>query len=163
MNPWTIGDGAYIRIRFSEPLVGAITGNQAHFTVSWMQYDYVPGGALVEQEYTPLAVHTTDSNDELVLEMPTLHHFYNAVGQITIAYDGAGTLAGDGGAVEAFEFAFTPTDLIPKPNQNDAEHIELSAAALGVLTRIYWRNAQNEEHVSFSAAASGVLTHVDDL
>lgn len=164
MNPWLIGDGAYIKIKFTKNLVGDVTGNQDHFIVTWEQYNFVPNGELIEQSYSPIGVYPAGSDDSIVLEMPTLHHFYNAVGQITVAYDGVGTLAGAGGAVEAFEVSFTPTDLIPKPNQNDQNHLEITATKTGVLTRVYYTYTKNDEHISIADASwTGVLTHIDDL
>jgi len=41
-----IGDGSKIGIRFTQPLVGDVSGNETAFTVSFQEYDFVPGGAL---------------------------------------------------------------------------------------------------------------------
>lgn len=112
-----------------------------------------------------LEVFDTGSSMNLLLLFTsgTVGSFRNTVGNITLTYDGAGGLNGDGGPVEDFEETFTPIGLVPKPNQNDAEHIELSLTAVGTLTRIYYTDAQDREHISLSVSASGVLTHVDDL
>lgn len=108
---------------------------------------------------------TTESRRNLLLLFAsgTVGSFRNAAGNITLTYDGAGGLEGEGGPVEDFEETFAPIGLVPKPNQNDAEHIELSLTAVGTLTRIYYTNAQEREHISLAVSASGVLTHVDDL
>lgn len=100
-----------------------------------------------------------------VLTFPSgnVNSFRNAVGDITLTYDGAGELEGEGGPVQEFEETFTPVDLIPKHNPNDVEHIELNLIAAGTLTRIYYTDAQEREHISLAVSASGVLTHVDDL
>ena len=100
-----------------------------------------------------------------VLTFPSgnVNGFRNAAGDITLTYDGAGGLEGEGGPVENFEETFTPIELVPKPNQNNAEHIELSLIAIGTLTRIYHTNTQEREHISLAVSASGVLTHVDDI
>lgn len=155
MNPWLIGDGAYIKIKFTKNLVGDVTGNQDHFIVTWEQYNFVPNGELIGQSYSPIGVYPAGSDDSIVLEMPTLHHFYNAVGQITVAYDGVGTLAGAGGAVEAFEVSFTPTDLIPKPNQREAEHLEISNASYSDnFIHVYYTDTKNtDEHLSVVSAS----------
>lgn len=100
---------------------------------------------------------------ELSFASGSVNSFRNAYGDITLTYDGAGGLEGEGGAVEAFEETFAPVGLVPKPNQNDAEHIELSLTAVGTLTRIYYTDTQEREHISLDVSASGVLTHVDDL
>lgn len=93
----------------------------------------------------------------------TVGSFRNAAGNIALTYDGAGGLEGEGGPVEDFEETFAPIGLVPKPNQNDAEHIELGLTAVGTLTRIYYTDAQEREHISLAVSASGVLTHVDNL
>ena len=46
MSDFTKADGAKIQITFSEPLIGDVSGNQSHFTVSVPEYDMVPGGTL---------------------------------------------------------------------------------------------------------------------
>lgn len=46
MSDFTKADGAKIKITFSEPLTGTVSGNESHFTVSVPEYDMVPGGTL---------------------------------------------------------------------------------------------------------------------
>lgn len=163
MIPWTVGDGALIRITFTQPLTGVLTGNESHFTVSWQEYDRVPGGVLVQKSYSPDSTRAGESEYEIILEMAWNERFMNAVGTLRVQYDGGGTLQGNGGSVEPFDVSFTPIGLIPKPNQNDTEHIELSLFVTGMLTRIYYTNTQELEHIALAVSASGVLTHVDDL
>lgn len=43
----TKGDGEKIAIRFTEPLVGDVSGNEAYFDVSFQEYSYVPSGSLI--------------------------------------------------------------------------------------------------------------------
>ena len=99
----------------------------------------------------------------LIFASGTVGSFRNAAGNITLTYDGAGGLEGEGGPVEAFEETFTPTGLTPKPNQNDAEHLEISATVAGILTRIYYTDVAANGHLEITATVSGTLTHVDDL
>ena len=108
---------------------------------------------------------TTESRRNLLLLFAsgTVGSFRNTAGNITLTYDGAGGLEGEGGPVEDFAETFIPIGLVPKPNQNDAEHIELNLTAVGTLTRIYHTNAREREHISLAVSASGVLTHVDDI
>jgi hypothetical protein len=162
---WAIGDGAGIKIRFTDSLMGTGIGDQASFVVSWYQYDFVPNGTLIQQSYAPAAVYAADTDDSIIIEMPGLHRFCSAVGQVTVTYDGTGSLSGASGPVEAFAVSFTPTGLVPKPNQNDQNHIEIAAATkTGVLTRIYYTDTKtSDEHLSVSATWTGVLTHIDDL
>ena len=46
MSEWTKGDGAKIQLTFTEPLIGDVSGNQSHFTVTIPEYDMVPEGPL---------------------------------------------------------------------------------------------------------------------
>ncbi|MBQ8237935.1 MAG: hypothetical protein IJZ39_07310 [Oscillospiraceae bacterium] len=90
----------------------------------------------------------------------------NAVGDISVAYDGSGTLRGFGGPVLAFEQTFTPNGLVAKNNPNDEEHVEISDVyATGVLLEVRYTNVYSEnEHIEVSnISASGTLTRVDDI
>lgn len=164
---WEKTDGGYIRITFSQPLVGDVSGNQARFSVTWQEYNYVPGGSLVDVVGAVLATYPGEIDTELILEMVGTERFCSAVGDVTVAYDGAGTLYGDGGPVEAFDESFTPTGLVAKPHQMDAEAVAVSAiGATGTLTLITFSDYQSapEHAVAVSGvSASGTLTHIDDL
>lgn len=164
---WAKSDGAKIKITFDRPLIGTITGNQAAFTVTVPEYDYVPGGTIHD---VVKAVKSTDAyngvQESIVLEMEPLQRFESAAGDIIVAYDGSGTLQGEGGAVEAFTHTFTPADLAYKGDQNDAEHIEISnITTTAVLTAINYKNAQiGNEYIQISSiTVTGALTHVKDI
>lgn len=163
---WTKADGAKIKITFSEPLTGTVTGNQAHFTVTSQEYNYVPGGTLGAITHTVTATAAGDTTKELILTVKDTERFESAVGQITVAYDGGGSLVGEGGAVLAFTQSFAPTDLVPKPHQNDAEHIVLGATSTCMLTKIAYTNTAQQDmgHIKIiSAAVTGVLTPVSHI
>ena len=112
-------------------------------------------------------LQTTEDQHSMIIEMQPLQRFESAAGPITVAYNGGGTLIGEGGAVLAFTQSFTPTDLVPKPHQNDAEHIEISSiAAAGTLTKIHYTNTaeQDQGHIEIaSITATGTLTKVSDI
>ena len=112
-------------------------------------------------------LQTTEDKYSMILEMEPLQRFESAAGPITVAYNGGGTLIGEGGAVLAFTQSFAPTDLVPKPHQNDAEHIEISSiAATGTLTKINYTNtaAQDQGHIEIAGiTATGTLTKVSDI
>lgn len=164
MNYWDKSDGGFILITFTAPLTSEIAGNEAHFAVSWQEYSYVPGGTLVQKSGTVASTFAGRSPTQVMLELDAFTRFHSAVGAITVTYDGAGTLAGEGGPVEAFTRTFTPTDLVPKPNQNANGHIDLGLTAGGVLTRIYHTSVKTgDEHLELQLSASGALTHVDDI
>jgi hypothetical protein len=112
-----------------------------------------------------ISLQSTADLNSIVLEMQPLERFESAAGDITVAYDGSGTLQGTGGSVSAFEQSFAPTDLIPKPDQNDQEHIAItSVTASGTLTKIYYTNTKAEEHISITGiTAVGVLTNINDI
>ena len=110
-------------------------------------------------------LQTVEDKYAMVLEMEPQQRFESAAGDITVAYDGAGTLQGAGGPVAAFSRTFAPTALVPKPHQNDAEHISIaSLAAAGTLTRIYYRTGAESEHISIAGiTAVGKLTNVKNI
>jgi hypothetical protein len=112
-----------------------------------------------------ISLQSVDDTYSIVLEMEPLQRFESAAGNITVAYDGNGTLQGAGGPVAAFEQSFAPTDLIPKPDQNDQEHINIaSISAASNLMRIYYTNTYENEHINIaSITAVGTLTNIKDL
>ena len=112
-----------------------------------------------------ISLQSEEDRYSIVLEMQPLQRFESAAGDITVAYDGSGTLQGAGGPVVAFTQSFTPADLIPKPDQNDQEHISInSITANGTLTAIQYVSAKAEEHISITGiTAVGVLTNINDI
>ena len=112
-----------------------------------------------------IGLQSTADLNSIVLEMQPLERFESAAGAITVTYDGAGALAGAGGAVEAFSKTFSPTELVPKPDQNDEEHIAITeVTASGTLTKIYYTNTKEDEHLEITnITAVGVLTHINDI
>ena len=113
-----------------------------------------------------IRVQSTADLNSIVLEMQPLERFESAAGNITVAYDGTGTLAGVGGPVAAFSRIFTPAGLVFKGDQNDAEHIEISSiTAAAALTQINYKSAYNGgEHLEIaSITAVGTLTNVSDI
>ena len=95
--------------------------------------------------------------------------FNNVAGDLTVFYDGAGSLAGFDGPVEEFTESFTPIGLVAKPHQNNQEHIEISSvSATGKLTRVYFSDIDQAEdqgriEVLGITSATGVLTHIDNI
>lgn len=157
------GDDTIV-VTFDRALIGSLSGAASHFTALLSVPEYSPGGETHQETRTPVSVSASGS-DTVILTFASgnLTDLTKAHGAITLVYDGAGPLAGEGGPVYPFSETFAPDGLSPKYDQNDAEHIELNVTALGVLTRIYHTAAQNAEHVAFTVAASGTLTHVNDL
>jgi hypothetical protein len=112
-------------------------------------------------------MQTTEDQYSMILEMEPRQRILNAVGQITVAYDGDGSLVGEGGPVAAFSVSFVPADLVAKNNPHDPEHIEISSvAATGTLTKINYANtaAQDQGHIEIaSITATGTLTNVNNI
>lgn len=112
-----------------------------------------------------LSLQTAEDIYAIILEMQPLQRFESAAGDITVAYDGTGSLAGTGGAVAAFSRSFAPTGLVSKPDQNDPEHLSIAGVTVAaVLTRIYYTSVQGAEHLSISGvSATAALTHINDI
>ena len=107
---------------------------------------------------------TAAPSNIILLTLDPLKRFHRVNGDLTISYNAAiGNLAGSGGAVASFSRTFTPADLVNKPNPNDMEHVEMSVAAAGALTSIYYTDVKEEEHIELTVSAAGTLTHVDNL
>ena len=121
--------------------------------------------ATVTPTLSNLAISLQSAEDtySIVLEMQPLERFESAAGNIAVAYDGLGILAGQGGPVPAFEQSFSPVDLIPKPDQNDQEHVSVSMSAIGNLMRVYYTDTKEEEHIEVTMSATGKLTNVNDI
>lgn len=141
-------------------------GNESKFTVMFQQYDYVPGGSLSQVTRVPESIEVVDEFT-IILRFASgnVNSFQRAVGDISVAYDGSGSLQGQGGPVLAFEKTFTPVDLDPKNNPHITEHVEIHGVqATSRLTRVYYTNVKETEHVEISGiAATGSLIHVNDI
>lgn len=142
-------------------------GNESKFSISFEEYTFVPGGTLVRTTRFAKAIEQVDDYTILLIfPSGNLNSVQRAVGEITIAYDGSGTLTGLGGPVLAFEKTFLPVDLDPKNNPNDEEHIEISnIQAASNLMRVYYTNTSNgSEHIEISSVtAIGSLISVYDI
>ena len=149
LHPWELEEGGYIKIIFTYPLIGTITNNERNFSVIWNEYDMVPEGTMFTKDVHPSSVYIGNNEFELILGMSAEDRFRNVVGDITIYYDGGGSLRGTNGPVERFRASFNPHDLICKPNQNDAEHAEIiNVIADGMLFAIgYIDNYAKGEHL----------------
>ena len=162
-----LGGGEYQPVSNGGPVLSAfpedLTGATLYVKVSLDTTDVYQTPQFSGLELTFI---TTESRRNLLLYFASgsANSFRNAAGDITLTYDGAGGLDGEGGPVEAFEETFTPIGLVPKPNQNANGHIDLGLTASGVLTRIYRTSVKSgDEHLELQLSASGALTHVDDI
>ena len=83
---------------------------------------------------------------------------------VTISYDGSGSLIGQGGPVLAFDEVFTPVNLNHKDNPHVQENIKFDIEASSNLIKISYISAACNEHIEFGIAdITGSLKHIDDL
>lgn len=142
-------------------------GNEAAFTVTGQEYNFVPDGELQTVEYRIESVyaHSTEEN-AIVLETIANDRFCSIVGNVSVAYNAdVGNIAGYGGKAESFSTSFAASDLISKPHQRNAQHVEISAISVtAVYTHVYYTNSKEEERVEISGiTATGVRTNINDL
>lgn len=141
-------------------------GNEAKFTVSFDEYNFVPGGSTSRKTRVATAIEIVDSRTiALLFDSGCTNSIQRAAGDITVSYDGSGTLMGQGGPVLAFEQLFTPVGLDPKNNPQDAEHLEVSSIlADAKLTRITYFSTQTDEHVVVGNITSTCsIISIDDI
>ena len=88
--------------------------------------------------------------DKIRIVMDEFSRFPTVHGDLTVEYDATiGNLVGQGGGVESFIQTFTPTDLIPEPNPNPQETIEIAPVELTVdLLPVEYVGAYNEETIT---------------
>ena len=102
----------------------------------------------------------------LTLASGNINSFQNAAGDVTVSYDGSGTLTGYGGPVAAFEVSFNPKDLIPKVPFNNIEHVTLSDVFINanLIRTIRADTKAKDEHVTLAGIEIvASLTHVDNI
>lgn len=136
--------------------------NEIALSVSGLECQYV-NGPLRARNYDIARVDRYP--DDLTAVLLTLeefeNRFNNTQGELTIRYEAPlGDLMGRGGGVESFEVAFTPEDLVPKPNPHQAENITATATVAVVFTGVSYTKAHNMENISVQAAVSAALTYV---
>lgn len=128
---------------------------------------YAPDGEIITVERTPVQV-IVDAYGKLSITFPSGNTvgLGNALGDITVVYNGGGGVTAGGNPVEPFEMAFTPVGLTQKPDQMHEEHLEIaSITASGALSLISYKDSKAEdEHVKISGiTATGTLTDIGDL
>jgi hypothetical protein len=121
-------------------------------------------------KFSNLRLWIRDMSDKNVVVLTfnpgNVNSIQNAVGDITVSYDGSGTLMGEGGPVLAFEHVFTPEGLVPKNNPHDAEHIEIQSANVdSTLLKIFYSDYHSSnEHITIAnATAVGSIIRIDDI
>jgi hypothetical protein len=166
------GQGKLITIKFTEELVGDVSGNESAFTISGQEYKWVDGpdnnGPLVDKEYTieSVSLHPTEENALLLTMVDIGGRFPSVVGNLTVEYDQTlGNLTGLGGAVESFVEVFSPSDLVPEPNPGHTHTVSVAPADLIVdLIPIQYLDAFEDEGDTVTVAPVSLsveLIHID--
>jgi hypothetical protein len=145
----------------------APVGNETKFTISFDAYNYVPGGELSRVVREASSIEVVDAHTIVLNFAPgNTNSIQRAVGDIAVAYNGSGTLMGQGGPVLAFEHTFTPEGLDPKNDPNNVEHVEVTSIDLYAdFITVYYRDFQNaHEHIAITSIEfECALIHVDDI
>jgi hypothetical protein len=158
------GQGQKIAIKFTQEILGDVSGNTAAFLVQGKQYKYV-NGPLIDKAYivTKIEPHPTEPN-AILLTVDNLSRFPTVEGELTITYDASkGNLAGAGGAVESFARTFTPTDLIPEPNPGIQENITAQPTITVVINDIEYSKHYHTEPDHITAAPATVTVVITDV
>lgn len=136
----------------------------------FIKFEMSTNDDLVSPKIKEVNLIIRDYSDEniVLLTLPSgnINSFQNAVGDVTVSYDGSGTLMGLGGPVAAFEVSFEPKDLIPKNNFNNIEHVTLSGLSISanLIETIRTNTKMQNEHVTLSGLEiTATLIHVDNI
>lgn len=165
-----VGNGGYVECSNDSEIPSLNIGSDLINDSFQVKVELLTNNVNTTPSLNELMIHLKTTGDEnfivLVLPRGNVNSFQNAIGDVTVSYDGSGTLMGLGGPVAAFEKAFTPTDLDYKEDQNDAEHIELiSVTAKPNLMKIFYKHFDSKaEHLEIvGVTASATLMNVDDI
>lgn len=159
--------GQTVFVTFDAELISDFApGVLSSFKARFQTRTFAPDGDIVTVERTPIQL-LLDNDGKIVLTFGggNQNDLSNALGDISIVYDGSGGLTGDGNPVVPFTQIFTPAGLVQKPDQRHAEHIDISDIAVsGTLVPILYHYGYEAEHIDISGiTASGVLTNVEDI
>ena len=165
-----LSNGEYELCEKKAPIPGLSTGLNLSNETLFFKVEMSTEDTLYSPVLTRIRIQIFDRDDVncifLTFDPGNRNSIQRAAGDITVAYDGSGSIIGEGGPVLAFEHTFTPKELDPKNDPHDAEHIEIAdIAAIGDLIQIRYINVDgNREHITLSnISAVGVLTRIDDI
>lgn len=164
-----LSEGEYTECEKYGHIPCVIPGDDLSNETLRVKVEMFTGDVFLTPTLTDLIVQIFDTEDDnmvvLLFDSGSTNSIQRAVGDITVVYDGSGTLKGQGGPVMAFERTFTPEGLDPKNNPHATEHIEIAdMVSTGTLTRIYHTDASGNEHIELSdISAVGVLTRIEDI
>lgn len=161
--------GKYLVAVFDGPVSAPTENDVQHFSVTVPIAVMGEDGNLTLEQTTRTIVsvvpHPNVAN-ALLITLDTTERLDECWKPVVLAYDGTGSLTGNGRPVAAFEAEFDPQGIAYKGDQNDAEHIEITSIQVkGTLMRLYYSDySAPAEHIEIgNITATGVLTHVDDI
>lgn len=165
------GEGKKVVIRFTEDIVGEVTGNELAFNITGQEYQYVQGldhnSKLIDKQYKPLSVEKHPTVEKaLLLAFSDSDKFNNVIGNLEVTYNAQiGNLSGRGGRVEDFTVSFKPTDLISTPNPGVTEIITVAPVEIiGLLNKIDILSRYTTETVTVAPVeVIGTLTNIDEI
>ena len=159
------GQGKIVTLKFTEPITTEnVSTSLSAFTVTGQEYKFIHG-PLLNKTYTIQTVqkHPSLGDNYIQLIMNDLSRFPTVEGDLTVEYDATiGNLVGQGGGVESFTQTFTPEDLIPEPNPNQQETIEVAPVLLTVdLLPVEYVNRFTEDTITIAPVELTVeLIHI---
>ena len=165
-----LSDGVYALCENGGSIGGISQGDDLSNETLWIKVEMTTESPNITPELTNVHVTIGDRSDDrcivLCFDSGNTKSIQRAIGDITVAYDGSGTLKGVGGPVLAFEETFTPVGLSSKNHPHIMENVQvLNVQATGILTKIQYfsyYNVTGRIDVT-NISANGILTHVDDI
>lgn len=160
--------GKYIVAVFDDPISEPIQTDAGHFSVTApfnvMGTDGRFSPEPVSRAVSSVVMHPSVEN-AILIALDSSERLDECLNPVVLAYDGAGSLVGAGGPVEAFEVSFDSNGLDYKGDQLFTEHIELlDMVAVGNLLEIKTHNTPLNEHIGVETIAPvGVLIHINDI
>jgi len=137
----------------------------AGWSVSALQYNYVPGGSLSTEQYTVKRVTRTEDHMAVILWLDVRDRMRMPVGDVTVSYQKLlGGLKGPQGArVEDFSLAFSPQNIVPTFHPNHQTRIQANLGLSSELLAVNYIPTRTDAHVSVSLVVDTDLIHIDDL
>ncbi len=137
------------------------------FSITGHEYNYVPGGIVINKEYALSALAMVEGETKkLLITLTGLGRLKAPLGEVSVRYSSAiGNLMSDTGGVLSFSLSFSPDGLVPVNNPNDIERVEVTnIVASGNLIRIYYSDSTIDECIALAdITAIGALINVNDL
>lgn len=162
-----LSDGEYVICENGGSIAGISAGDDLSGETLYAKVEMTTEDPTVTPILTGIHIQVYDETDvyAIVLRFDpgNVNSIQCAVGDITVKYDGSGTLMGIGGPVADFEFKFTPEGLEHKFHPHDPEHIEVDVDINATLTRIYHTDFPNADHIETTITPVANLIHIEDI